>query len=154
MTEKRSKRLQPVHRLEAVREEKALQALALAMGRVRDVRARLEQLEAFSVEYRARMLGPGRARMAGAELQRMARFQAHLGGLIEAQQEIVRTAEARLAEARAHWSGAHARQRAVDSVIGRFRDLERIEEGRLEQRESDELGLRRFRGDSSNRGKS
>lgn len=153
MVEKRSRRLQPVHRLEQLREEKALEVLAAAMGQVRSAQARLDQLEAFSAEYRARMLAPGQRRMAGADLQGMARFQSHLGGLIEAQQVILRKAETRLAEARAHWSGAHARQRAVESVIDRFRDLERIEAARREQRESDELGLRRRRADAPPPGK-
>ena len=153
MTQKRSQRLQPVHRLECVREEKALQALAAAMGQVRAARDRLQQLEQFATEYRARMLAPGRGRLSGSELQSLARFQSHLEGLIGAQQEIVRSADARLAEARRYWSDAHARQKAVDSVIGRFRDLEQVEEGRREQRETDELGIGRFRRGPGDRGR-
>lgn len=143
MAQRKSRRLEPVHRLEAMREDAALEELAAAMARLREARARLAQLEDFALEYRGRMLGSGQGPVSGRSLQGMARFQEHLEGLIAAQMRICALAEEALGKAREGWRAAHARQRAVHSAIDRFRDREALEDSRREQRELDELGIRR-----------
>ncbi len=143
MAERRSKRLEPVKRLEAMREDKALQQLAHAMQQLQQARQRLAQLEGFSSEYRARMLGGAGGTISGRSLHGMARFQDHLEGLMQAQLRIGQGAEDMLARAREQWRSAHARQRAVSSVIGRFEQSEALDDARQEQREMDEQGLRR-----------
>lgn len=137
----RSKRLSPVERLAAMRENTATRALGEAMTVLHQARAREAQLESFAREYRARLVGAGPATRSGHDIQVMARFQDHLEGLIAAQQQVCRQAEVQLAQARQRWLAAHNRRRAMDQLISRFRQQEAVEAGRREQREVDELGL-------------
>jgi flagellar FliJ protein len=129
----RSARLQPAVEQAQRREQDALQRLAEQQRRMAYVQQQLDDLERYRKEY---SVGAGGLTVS-ALLNRQQFVERINQAIIQQGLEVER--QRRVTEgARLQWLQTHARERALDSVVERFREQERQSEQRQEQAEVDE----------------
>jgi flagellar FliJ protein len=136
----RSERLQPAVDQAQRREQDALQRLADQQRRMAYVQKQLEDLERYRREY---SLGAG-----GLTVSALLNRQQFVDRIDQAIVQQVREVERQrrvLEAARLQWLQTHARERALDSVVERFRAQEQQSEQRQEQAEMDERSQYRRR---------
>jgi flagellar FliJ protein len=136
----RSERLQPAVDQAQRREQDALQRLADQQRRMAYVQKQLEDLERYRKEY---SLGAG-----GLTVSALLNRQQFVDRIDQAIVQQVREVERQrrvLEAARLQWLQTHARERALDSVVERFRAQEQQSEQRQEQAEMDERSQYRRR---------
>ena len=136
----RSERLQPAVDQAHRREQDALQRLADQQRRMAYVQKQLEDLERYRREY---SLGAG-----GLTVSALLNRQQFVDRIDQAIVQQVREVERQrrvLEAARLQWLQTHARERALDSVVERFRAQEQQSEQRQEQAEMDERSQYRRR---------
>ncbi len=138
----RSKRLEPVIRVQQGRERDAARAMGRSQRDLDEERARLAELTAYREEYQQRFL---EAMRNGLVASGVLEYQTFLGRLSEA----IAQQERRVAEGyeafeatRQQWMECHQRSSAVDKVAERYRDQERLQVERREQHEADERAQR------------
>lgn len=129
----RAARLQPAVELAHKREQDALQRLAEAQQKLAHVQQQLEDLERYRREY---SLGSGG--MTVSALLNRQQFVERIDQAIAQQAREIEHRQRLLESARAQWLKAHARERALGSVVERYRTQEAQREQRLEQAEVDE----------------
>jgi flagellar protein FliJ len=129
----RSARLQPAVELAQKREQDALQRLAEAQQKLAHVQQQLEDLERYRREY-----GLSDGGMTVSALLNRQQFVERIDQAIAQQMREVEQRQRMLEASRAQWLKAHARERALDSVVARYRTQEAQREQRLEQAEVDE----------------
>jgi len=129
----RSARLQPAVELAHKREQDALQRLAEAQQKLAHVQQQLEDLERYRREY-----GLGSGGMTVSALLNRQQFVERIDQAIAQQAREIEHRQRLLESARVQWLKAHARERALDSVVERYRVQETQREQRLEQAEVDE----------------
>ena len=136
----RSARLQPAVDQAQRREQDALQRLAEQQRRMAYVQKQLEDLERYRREY---SLSAG-----GLTVSALLNRQQFVDRIDQAIVQQVREVERQrrvLEAARLQWLQTHARERALDSVVERFRAQEQQSEQRQEQAEMDERSQYRRR---------
>jgi flagellar FliJ protein len=136
----RSARLQPAVDQAQRREQDALQRLAEQQRRMAYVQKQLEDLERYRREY---TLSAG-----GLTVSALLNRQQFVDRIDQAIVQQVREVERQrrvLEAARQQWLQTHARERALDSVVERFRAQEQQSEQRQEQAEMDERSQYRRR---------
>ncbi len=138
----RSKRLRPLVRIAARREEAAASQLAKTRQRAVAFGSRLAELCVYREEYEREWRDTGSDSVSA---ERMKEVQVFLDRLNDA----IREAQERLAAARQHtnerqgeWLSQRARCRALEQVVERARAAEWREAARREQREADDRGRR------------
>ncbi len=129
----RSARLQPAVEQAKRREELALQKLAEQQQRFTLVQNQLEELERYRQEYSLSEGG-----LTVTALVNRQHFLDRIDKAIVQQLREVERHRRQLEGTRMQWVQAHARERAIDSVIVRYRSLEQQSEDRQEQAEVDE----------------
>jgi flagellar FliJ protein len=129
----RSARLQPAVEQAQRREQDALQRLAEQQRRMAFVQQQLDDLERYRKEY---SLSAGGLTVS-ALLNRQQFVERIDQAIIQQGREVERQRRV-LEAARLHWLQIHARERALDSVVERFRTQEHQSEQRQEQAEVDE----------------
>jgi flagellar FliJ protein len=136
----RSARLQPAVDQAQRREQDALQRLAEQQRRMAYVQKQLDDLERYRREY---SLSAG-----GLTVSALLNRQHFVDRIDQAIVQQVREVERQrrvLEAARLQWLQTHARERALDSVVERFRVEEQHREQRQEQAEMDERSQYRRR---------
>ncbi len=136
----RSERLQPAVDQAERREQEALQRLVEQQQRLTHVQQQLDELQRYREEYSLSNGGLTVSALLNRQqfVERIDQAMAQQGREVERQQ--------RLTEAtRLQWLQAHAREKALDSVVGRYRTLEQQSEQRQEQAEIDERMQQRRR---------
>jgi flagellar FliJ protein len=136
----RSARLQPAVDQAQRREQDALQRLAEQQRRMAYVQKQLEDLERYRREY---SLSAG-----GLTVSALLNRQQFVDRIDQAIVQQVREVERQrrvLEAARLQWLQTHARERALDGVVERFRAQEQQSEQRQEQAEMDERSQYRRR---------
>jgi flagellar FliJ protein len=136
----RSARLQPAVDQAQRREQDALQRLAEQQRRMAYVQKQLDDLERYRREY---SLSAG-----GLTVSALLNRQHFVDRIDQAIVQQVREVERQrrvLEAARLQWLQTHARERALDSVVERFRVEEQHSEQRQEQAEMDERSQYRRR---------
>jgi flagellar FliJ protein len=136
----RSARLQPAVDQAQRREQDALQRLAEQQRRMTYVQKQLDDLERYRREY---SLGAGGLTVS-ALLNRQ-QFVDRIDQAIVQQKREVERQRRVMESARVQWLQTHARERALDSVVERFRVQEQQSEQRQEQAEMDERSQYRRR---------
>jgi flagellar FliJ protein len=129
----RSARLQPAVEQAKRRDELALQKLAEQQQRFTLVQNQLEELERYRQEYSLSEGG-----LTVTALVNRQHFLDRIDKAIVQQLREVERHRRQLETARMQWVQLHARERAIDSVIVRYRSLEQQSEDRQEQAEVDE----------------
>lgn len=108
---------------------------------------KLQQLNFFQVDYRARLL---QATRTGMQVNALRDYQLFLGKLeiaIRQQTEEVERCEKRWEEGRHEWLAKQRKLKAFDTLLQRHQNSEQTREGKLEQREQDELSGKKFEQD-------
>lgn len=123
--------------LERTERERAARA-QLADQRVRDARARLDELERYRREYRSGLGRRVSAGMAGPMLRDYQMFLARLGDAITQQRHVIVQCESERDHDQQRWREIAVQLKAVSAVVDRWRGEERVAEGRAEQRLIDE----------------
>jgi flagellar FliJ protein len=142
---KSSQRLGPIIDKSRKSEEVAARALAEARNRQEGAQQKLAELKAYRAEY---IEGLHYKSQAGLNAMQMKDYQAFLGRLDEAirqQQQVLASLEQEAAQVRERWMQAKQRLSALGKLGDRQRQREQINSDRLEQLETNEHALRRWR---------
>lgn len=139
----RSERMQPVAQVVQTRERDAARAVGLSQRLLDEQRERLRQLEQYRGEYLQNFQRQGSSGISGGQLRQWQQFIATLDQAIGLQRQQVVAAERDLQQKQRLWQQALTKQKAVDNVITRFRQEEERVRSKREQKEIDELALRR-----------
>ncbi|MBB6186247.1 flagellar export protein FliJ [Rhodanobacter sp. MP7CTX1] len=129
----RSTRLQPAVEQAQRREQDALQRLAGQQRRTAYVQQQLDDLERYRREYSLSAGG-----LTVSALLNRQQFVDRIDQAITQQKREVERQRRVTETARVQWLQTHARERALDSVVERFRTQEQQSEQRQEQAEMDE----------------
>jgi flagellar protein FliJ len=136
----RSARLQPAVDQAQRREQDALQRLADQQRRMAYVQQQLDDLERYRKEYSLSAGG-----LTVSALLNRQQFVDRIDQAIVQQKREVERQRRVMESARVQWLQTHARERALDSVVERFRVQEQQSEQRQEQAEMDERSQYRRR---------
>ena len=136
----RSERLQPAVDQAERREQEALQRLAEQQQRSAYVQQQLDELERYRKEYS--LSGGG---LTVSALLNRQQFVERIDQAIVQQRREVERQQHLTETTRLQWLQAHAREKALDSVVGRYRTLEQQSEQRQEQADIDERMQQRRR---------
>lgn len=131
----RSVRLQPAADHAREKREDATQRLAEQQGRLQSAEHQLGELQRYRAEYALQASGEG---MTVSALLNRQQFIDRIDQAILQQQFEVQRQRRQLEQVRGDWRAAHARERALDSVIDKARTQERKAEDRREQNVIDE----------------
>ncbi|MFA7388765.1 MAG: flagellar export protein FliJ [Thiohalobacteraceae bacterium] len=132
----RSKRMQSVVEVTANREREAARRLGEAQTRAQAATQRLDELIRYREEYTRQFAD--NVSLPAARLQDYRVFLNRLNQAVEAQQKLLARAEQDCATQRSVWMEIHTRAKALDKVALRYRDAERSDQDRREQKETDE----------------
>jgi flagellar FliJ protein len=136
----RSERLQPAVDQAERREQEALQRLAEQQQRSAYVQQQLDELERYRKEYS--LSGGG---LTVSALLNRQQFVERIDQAIVQQRREVERQQQLTETTRLQWLQAHAREKALDSVVGRYRTIEQQSEQRQEQADIDERMQQRRR---------
>ncbi len=136
----RSRRMRPLVEIARNRELEAGRRLGVVQRRLEEAQAQLDELKRYRDEYAARLRGG--ASLTARELGEFRVFLQKLELAIEQQGKRVEEEALRLRQSRQTWLQRHQRTSALDKVLENYRDEERKEMQRREQRESDDRGRR------------
>lgn len=135
----RADRLQPAVDQAHKRRDEAMQKLAEQQQRVARAEHQLGELKRYRQDYAE---GQGDGMSVGALLNRQ-QFIERIDRAIEQQQLDVQRQQRQLDQVRVDWRDARAREQALGSVVGNYRELERKAADRREQSDIDERMQRR-----------
>ena len=142
---KSSQRLEPITDKARKSEELAARALAEARNRQEGAQQKLAELETYRTEY---VEGLHYKSQSGLNAMQMKDYQAFLGRLdkaIRQQRQVLARFEQEAAQVRERWMQAKQRLSALGKLGDRQRQREQINTDRLEQLETNEHALRRWR---------
>ena len=132
----RSKRMQSVVEVTANREREAARRLGEAQNREQAAAQRLDELIRYREEYTRQFAD--NVSLPAARLQDYRVFLNRLNQAVEAQQKLLVRAEQDCAAQRSLWLEIHTRVKALGKVALRYRDAERSDHDRREQKDTDE----------------
>lgn len=141
----RSERMKPAVEVAKSREDDAARCMGEHRQRLSAQEKRLEELSVYRAEYALRFersAGQGMGAMQALEFRQ---FLARLNQAIAEQERTVVLLRNELAQRTQHWREANTRTRALDKVVERLEGEEARAERRIEQRDADEVALRRHR---------
>lgn len=138
----RSKRLQPVQQITETREKEAARALGECQQQLAQLQQQLTELERYREEYRGHYQQSGNAGITAQRLLQLQQFLAKIDQAIEQQQQAIINGEAQCEVKKQLWFQARGRTQALDKVAERYRDDERQQQNRREQKENDEFAQR------------
>ena len=130
----RADRLQPAVDQAHDRRDQAMQRLAEQQQKLARAEHQLEELKRYRHDYAS-------AQASGTSVQALLNLQQFIDRIDQAiaqQVAEVQRQQRHLEHARGHWREAHAREKALDSVVSRYREAERKAEDRREQSDVDE----------------
>lgn len=132
----RSKRMQSVAEVTANRERDAARRLGEAQKRAQAAEQRFQELLAYRDDYTQQFANGGS--LTTARLQDYRIFLERLNQAVEQQQSLLERANQDCEVLRRRWMEIHTRTQALDKVVSRYRDEERSDSERREQKESDQ----------------
>jgi flagellar FliJ protein len=135
---KKSDRLKPVQRLSESREQNAARALGESNQAVEAQEQRLSELEEYRSEYYKYVQERGANGVTAGKLQDLQRFLNNLNMAIEQQKQVVEMARQEREQMKGLWQQAHGKHQALSNVVERYREDERLEDGKREQKDIDE----------------
>ncbi|MBC7779334.1 MAG: flagellar export protein FliJ [Proteobacteria bacterium] len=141
--------LQPLVELSADRVDAAARKLQALDAERRQAQDKLAQVEAFRREYGERLQQSLAQGMTVSQMREWHAFLAKLDAACKQQQLEVAVREEAWLAGQTHWMELRRRQKAFDALATRHQVAEGAREGRIDQRNHDELarGLARQRGE-------
>lgn len=137
-----SKRLKPVQKVAANREQKAARSMGQSRANLAQEEAKLAQLKQYHQEYLTRFQEASAQGMSVAQLQEYRAFLGKLDEAIEQQQKVVAASVANHSTHRNDWKQKRTRTQALGKVVERYRKEEAKAADRNEQKENDERNSR------------
>lgn len=149
----RSERLAPVQRVFGQAEQKRARDLGESQQRLAAAEQKLQDLREYRQDYERSFQQRAKAGQPVTALRDFQVFLARLDQAIEQQGQIVEAARADVAGRTTQWQSAARQVKAVDSVVGRWKDEERRAGDRRDQKDTDERAQRAgiARGQTENR---
>ena len=133
------KRLQPIHRLALMRENRSARDLAVATSRLQSDKAKLSELITYQTEYNQSVRTSG---STGMQLRGAHAFLTQLSSAIEMQEQQLRNGEENLSRETEQWLALKADRKAIERVIEKRFARQRIHVENLEQDQMDEASQR------------
>ncbi|GAB4356722.1 MAG: hypothetical protein Kow006_24010 [Gammaproteobacteria bacterium] len=134
----RSRRMEPVARVAAHREQSAARSLAQQQERLAGQRAQLDELLHYRGEYAAQFQARAGGGVSATALQDYRKFMEKLDRAIQQQRLVIERQELEVERCRQQWIELRTRCDAMGKVVERFRSEERREADRREQSELDD----------------
>lgn len=134
----RSRRMEPVARVAAHREQDAAKILAEQQEALAGQRAQLAELKQYRIEYVAQFQERAGGGVNASALQDYRQFMAKLDQAIQQQEMVIERQELEVEQHRLRWLELRTRCNAMDKVVERFRSEERRAAERREQLEMDD----------------
>ncbi|MBU1191912.1 MAG: flagellar export protein FliJ [Gammaproteobacteria bacterium] len=131
----RSKRMQSVVEVTASSERESARVLGELQKRVQAAEQRYQELIRYREDYTQQFANGGS--LTVARLQDYRIFLSRLNQAVEQQQQLVERAQQDCAKQRQRWMEIHTRVQALGKVVTRYRDEERSDNDRREQKDSD-----------------
>ncbi|MEM7280105.1 MAG: flagellar export protein FliJ [Pseudomonadota bacterium] len=135
--------MQPIKELIDTREKNMARQVAECRRTLTERETRLKEL----TEYRDSYLEKNNSNVTSSPVH-LQEYQVFIGKLnlaITEQARLVQTVQADLETLHAQWADTKARSNAVGKAVDRFRETERIQLNRKEQKENDEIATSRFK---------
>ncbi len=139
----KSDRVKPIVKVAQNREREAARAFAGSQRVLQEREQRLAEVCRYRAEYLENYQARGRSGMSAQQLRSYRNFLQKLDLAVEQQEQLVQVAQYELEQQKAHWMEKHVRTRALDNMRARYVTQEQRDAQRVEQKESDERGLRR-----------
>jgi len=143
----RSERLRSIQQVAENREQEAARELGRARAKVEESESRLKELVAFREEYTKNFLASA---ATGMEMSRLLEYQRFLGRIDQAvdhQKTVIEQAKSVYMRRQQAWGYLRGRVLALEKVAERYRQQERVQVDRKEQKEIDERAQRMVRAD-------
>ena len=137
-----SKRLRPVQRVAASKEQQAARHMGQSQKRLQAEEIKLNQLRQYHQEYLEQFETAAKRGITASQLQEYRAFLAKLGEAIRQQENVVAASKSNHATQRQAWRQKHTRTEALNKAVSRYRQQEKSAEERNEQKESDERNQR------------
>ena len=134
----RSRRMEPVARVAAHREQDAAKDLGKQQEVLAGQRAQLDELTQYRIDYAAQFQERAGGGVSATALQDYRQFLDKLDQAIQQQQMVIERQELEVERHRQRWLELRTRCNAMDKVVERFRSEERRAADRREQSETDE----------------
>jgi len=131
----KSKRFAGLKDLAGEEERKAAQRLAEALKALNEKKQELAQLKRYLDEYQA---DSGAAPTDAARLENLRLFMSRLSEAIDGQEGDLAHAEARYQDEAERWKSLKAQSQALDQLLDKYKQEERYEDVRQEEKELDE----------------
>ncbi|MGD8911619.1 MAG: flagellar export protein FliJ [Candidatus Thiodiazotropha sp.] len=138
-----SKRLKPVQRFAASKEQEAARMMGQAKKSLQQEEAKLDQLNLYHQEYLIRFQQMSAKGMSSTQLQEYRAFLAKLDEAIKQQQEVVAASAVNHSSTKNTWKKKHSRTQALNKAVERFRKQEQTVADKREQKENDEHSQRK-----------
>ncbi len=145
----KSERVKPIVKVAQNREREAARVFADSQRIFQEREQRLMEVRRYREEYLENYQARGRSGMSAQQMRTYRNFLHKLDTAIQQQEHLVQDAQSALAQQKARWMEKHVRTQALDNMRTRYVTQEQREVQRLEQKESDERGLRRHSPDES-----
>jgi flagellar FliJ protein len=142
---KSSQRLGPVIDKARKSEEVVARELAETGNRQEGAQQKLAELEAYRTEYVEGLRYKSRAGLNAMQMKDYQAFLCRLDEAIRQQQQVLASLEQEVAQVRERWMQAKQRLSALGKLGDRHRHREQVDSDRLEQLETNEHALRRWR---------
>ena len=139
----RSERMSTVHGFASEKANRIARDFAEARDDLELQKQRLEQLINFRQDYQSQLSDVGAKGMGAFRLRDYNAFISRIDAAIEEQRERVYRAEQYAETKRREWLAQQTHATAIEKVVDRYRDQERREVERQEQRDTDELAQQR-----------
>jgi flagellar FliJ protein len=137
--------MQPVAEMAQQQADAAARSVAECNQIYTDMRKQLDELLSYRDDYAAGMHNKDNKGFKANQMKDYSLFLARLNKAIEQQQDVLTSAGNRLAASKQMWIEKQQRAKTIDSVVSRYQQVERRQQSRRDQRDSDEHALRLIR---------
>jgi flagellar protein FliJ len=137
----KSKRFEPIHEIASTSAKDLSRAMGEAQRKVADLERQLQQLQDYRDEY-VRNSTQANGAMDAVKLQNYRSFLDRLGEALRQHTKSLVAARAEYENRRRQWSEKRVEAESLSRVVDRFRQEERHDADRREQREGDDAAMR------------
>jgi len=145
----KSDRVKPIVKIAQNREREAAQVFAGSQRVLQEREQRLVEVRRYREEYLENYQSKCRSGMSAQQVRTYRNFLQKLDAAVVQQEQLVNVAQSELEQQKARWMEKHVRTQALDNMRTRYVTQEQRDAQRVEQKESDERGLRRNKPDES-----
>lgn len=138
-----SDRFKPVQKIANNKERKAAAALGESLKEQKTAEQKLLALQGYHAEYLEKLRDSSKRGLSAAQLREYQAFLNKLETAISEQQHKVESSRQDTQSSRAQWQNRYTKSKAMEKAVDRMRADEEKEEGRKEQKLSDEHAQRK-----------